>query len=57
MKKTIRPEVIAARLHKGWAFMGTLTLEQYRAEVERIKKEHHEMTREEFEAKYKSYIY
>jgi hypothetical protein len=51
------PTKICSRMHKGWAFMQSMTVEQYRQEEEKIERDLDELTPEAFLEKYKTWMY
>ena len=51
------PVKICARKHKGWAFMGTMTIEEYRQAEEAVQNDLEILPLEAFTAKYKQWMY
>jgi hypothetical protein len=56
-KPLLDPVKICARKFKGWAFMGSMTVEQYKREEEKIEQDLKRLSPTEFEAKYKTWMY
>jgi hypothetical protein len=51
------PVQICSRKHKGWAFMRSMTGEQYKREEDKIRKDLAELSREDFLMKYETWMY
>jgi hypothetical protein len=51
------PTQICARMNKGWAFMGNMTVEQYRQAEAVIEHDLEVLRPEQFEAKYQTWMY
>lgn len=56
-KRKPDPTLICMRKNKGWAFKGEMTVEQYKQAEELITRELEDLPPEEFEAKYKTWMY
>ena len=51
------PVKICSRKHKGWAFVGSMTIGQYKAEEDKITQDLETLTDEQFRAKYRTWMY
>lgn len=51
------PTLICSRMHKGWAFMRSMTVEQYKQAEEQVEYDLEVLTPEQFETKYSTWMY
>jgi len=51
------PVKICARMNKGWAFTKSMTIDEYKAKKDAIQLDLETLPPEQFEAKYKTWMY
>lgn len=56
-KRKPDPTKICARMHKGWAFLGSMTVEQYRDKEEEVRLDLERLSIEEFTVKYQNWMW